>query len=186
MKSVIGWVSGFVIFFIVINLINNNEWGDKITLLLIIIYAVWAVHSINKRFFGFGAEKKYQKIVGEDQKELEKIEEYREDKKYRSPQDERIRNYYNDLDNRFKKMIQAHDDYLHLKERYRHSTYNKARSIENDWLTYMNAHNELRDCDRDYRYLSDEKLLSDTGEKAYKAGIVVDEIEKRFKKLLAT
>lgn len=159
---------------------------DLINIIILLVSVVYAVYYINKRFFGFGAEKKYQKIVDNDQEELKKLREYREEKKYKSPQDEREHDYFTDMDNRFKKMVQAHDDYLHLKVRYRHSPLNKARSIENDWLTYMNAHNELRECDHDFKYLSDEKLLSDTGEEEYRAEIVVDEIEKRFKKLLAS
>ncbi len=159
--------------------------SDLVDIIILLALVIYASYYINKRFFGFGAEKKYQKIMEDDQEELKKWEEYREEKKYKSPQDERAHDDFTDMNNRFKKMVQAHDDYLHLKVRYIHSPLNKARSIENDWLTYMNTHNELRECDRNFKYLSDEKLLSDTGEEKYRAEIVVDEIEKRFKKLLA-
>lgn len=81
-----------------------------------------------------------------------------------------------------RRFVQTHDNYLHLKERYRHD--GKSGYIHKDWVLYLKAIRDQLDCQMDYMMLNDDNLIAKTHDKDQKSRIVMEEIEKRFSKYL--
>lgn len=79
----------------------------------------------------------------------------------------------------------AHINYLHLKERYRHDS--KINQIKKDWKSYLDSIGEINKADNEYYaygMYSDQNVVDALHEREDKAGIVIEEIGKRFKDYL--
>lgn len=85
---------------------------------------------------------------------------------------------------RVKNFVETHNNYLHLKEQYRHDE--KGKHIRKDWENYLRATKNILDYEEILSNNAPDNVLADRGNEAYQAKITTDEIEKRFKKLLAS
>lgn len=142
-----------------------------------IILVVFAVYYINKWFFGFGAERNFKKALKEAQERLD------EDKKSFSRWQSKLNeDSVKEITKEIEELVDLHDIYLHLKEKSKHSL-NEKRKIENDWLRYTEISLRMREYDRDFMMLLDEKTLEKIHEKRYEDRIKAEEIKKRLKKL---
>lgn len=86
---------------------------------------------------------------------------------------------------RLRDFEKAHISYLHLKERCRHDS--KINQIKKDWKSYLDSIGEINKVDSEYYaygMYSDNDVVDALHEREDKAGIVIEEIEKRFKDYL--
>ncbi len=84
-------------------------------------------------------------------------------------------------DEQLKKFIEAHNNYVHLVERFEHDK--RKGQIKKDWVNYLKSVKTKLDCQMDYGADLPMNMLRNTGRKDYLAGIKMQEIEKRFKEL---
>jgi hypothetical protein len=85
---------------------------------------------------------------------------------------------------RHKKFCEAHNNYVRLKERFKHDK--KAKDIQNDWHAYLKAIQVQLNCERDYHRDFDGAWgqLTKIRNIDENSKIVIDEIEKRFREYL--
>lgn len=72
----------------------------------------------------------------------------------------------------------SYDSYLHLRERFKHNE--KGKQVEKDWKDYLRETRIVLNWHESKHYVPDES----GGNRYYKAQVVMDEIDERFKKLL--
>lgn len=87
--------------------------------------------------------------------------------------------YYRD---RLQNLKKAYENYLHLKERYRHGS--KIGQIKSDWKAYLDAIGNIDDSQWVHENLWDNNSIDKVDEKENNSKIVIEEIEKRFKNYL--
>lgn len=83
-----------------------------------------------------------------------------------------------------KRLAKSYEKYIHLIEKYRHASFIRKWNLRQDWRLYLQAFKDIRESDMDFGADLNNKLLQRAGERKYRALIRLDEIEKRFKKLL--
>ena len=145
-------------------------------LLSIIILLVAIVVFLNRWLFGFGAKRNYKTALKRLHENLVKYQEHTN----RSKIEEEV---IQKTTAAITKLEEMHEMFLHLEEKYRHAL-NQRRKIANDWLTYTRLVLKALEYEMDFAMLSDEKLLANVAEKFRADRIRLEEIEKRYKKLL--
>lgn len=141
---------------------------------------VFIIYWLAKNFFGFGSEKKFEKLVEEIVDDVEKT-----GKDYAKHPMVFTKDFLKDLENDYKRLIETHENFLRLKERFGQLAFFKQRKLDNDWVSYVNAARRVRDSYRDFGMLDDEKLLRNVAKEKHRAILRMEEIERRFKKILS-
>lgn len=147
---------------------------DTLLWIILVISAIYFVRT--KTLWLKDLEKEYEKLAKELREDTDEDKKHAEKFSKRSTSQEMA----NKSESRFRNFVKTHDDYLHLKERFRHD--GKANQIKSDWQAYIKAIKDLLESRMDYTVGVEGKLLQNAGERDYKATIVISEIEKRFDK----
>lgn len=146
--------------------------------ILWIVLIIGVIYYIRTKTFLF---KNDEKIFENELKELEKYtRKYVESaEKFKDQSSKEIAKRE---ETRLQNFAKAYENYLHLKERYRHDR--KTNQIKNDWKTYLKAISHILETQMDYGMSLDHKMLLQAHKRIDKAEIVIAEIEKRFKQYL--
>ena len=149
---------------------------DTIFWIIAVGYLIYLVYSRTTWFKDF--EKEYEKLAKELREDAEEDKKHAEKFSKHSTSQEMAK----ESELRFRHFVKTHDDYLHLKERFRHNE--KTSEIKSDWQAYIKAIKDLLESRMDYAAGVEGKLLQNAWGRDYKAKIVLVEIEKRFHKYL--
>lgn len=123
--------------------------------------------------------------ANDSEKNVRSIGDYYEEKidRLKNSTDTSLEDYRKEYEELLKRLKKSYFEYLRLLEKYRHNIIQQW-NLRQDWRLYLQAHKDIRKSDMDFGILNDEKLLQKAGERQYRAEIRLDEIEKRFKKLI--
>lgn len=135
------------------------------------------IYYINKKYYWLEG---VERIAEREAKEISKYTNQAKES-VKSNGSEMSKKYEELWVERAKKFAEAHDNYLHLKEKYRNDS--KRRQINSDYRVYLKATQDILDTEMDFGVL-EGKLLGKAQDKRYKAEIALQEVERRFSDLL--